>query len=156
MKIYLIATMAVLGLLSAGTPAVASVVTQYTTNTENIGQGGDTTANEYNGFLFYISETTTATSVTMISPVAQDNTGPNSMDYTLIYQNGTVIDTNTRTNLSAPAGTEYTIPLSTTRSLLPGYYFYGSHAISGSGVVKGRSLCINGAGFPFGTNSFVS
>jgi len=126
-------------LLFYGYSASAAVIEQWapTGNLENIGQGGDSTANTYDGFIFTVPIPTTITTITLKTPQAQGLVSPNSMDYALISSAGTVLASQTVTNQpTIAAATEYTIDVPDT-AVAAGTYFFGSNYNSGTGVVKG-------------------
>jgi len=138
--LFLIILSVIVGaLLFYGYSAKAAIIEQWapTGNLENIGQGGDSTANTYDGFIFTIPIPTTINTITLKTPQAQGLVSPNSMDYALINASGTVLFTQTITNQpTIAAATEYTLDVTDT-SVPAGTYFFGSNYNSGTGVVKG-------------------
>lgn len=120
--------------------ARASVLYSYTLSDQNIGQASNGTANLYNGFIFYVDGTSRIDSFTLKTPLAQSNSSPNSITYKLVNAAGTTLDTKTDLDRVTASNTEYTISLTAPQTLSTGYYFYGSHYNSGTGVVKGRTV----------------
>jgi len=138
LKTAVLATVLFAGVLATVQYAWASVLYSYTVSDQGTGQAGNGTANLYNGFLFYVDGSARIDSFTLKTPTAQSNSTPNGMTYKLVNAAGTTIDTKTDNDRSTASNTEYTVNLSTPRTLSTGYYFYGSHYNSGTGVVKGR------------------
>jgi hypothetical protein len=139
------------GLLITTTANAQQTIVSQLEDNQNLGQGGDGTTNEARGFLFYLPVEATVTEMVLKSAITQDNTSPNSMTYYLIGADEVKYLDQTETNLSASADTEYSIEFDNPIELPQGYYFFGTHYNSGTGVTKGYQSPsteeVNGCGY---------